>query len=203
MFLSFGNLSKRLRGIIISVLALCFLFVFGYVFWYFFGTHVPSSFSQARIAAFEYAQNLSDALKDTPSNLHKIQELEKQSKDDQALALLVEEIKKNQIATEASINLSKELEKMAQDIAYIRPKRSAQKALVAITAETQLIYKLVSFNNYMAQLLRLLQDKVTGKIYSVEKINQLVDVLNSEVDSINQLNSQFRDYLNDFDGLLN
>ena len=199
----FGRLPKKIRRIIWIVAGLIALFIVAYFAWFYFGSHVPSSFTEARQSASLNAQTIADALKDTPQNLQKIQQLEAEWKDDQALSLLVEEVKKNQAAGNASIDLSSELEKMAESIPDIQPKRAAESALVAVSAETQLIYKLVSFNDYMAQLLKLLQDKITNKIYGVDKINQVVDAINGEVDSINQLNSQFRDYLKTFDGSLN
>lgn len=161
--------------------------------------HVPGDFADARQSASQYAQTIADSLKDTSQNLQKIQQLEEEWKDDQALTLLVAEVQKNQMARDASVKLAGELEKMARGIPDIRPQKSAENALVAITAETQLIYKLVSFNDYMGQLLKLMQDKLTGKIYGIDKINQVVDSINAEVDSINNLNSQFEKYLKTFD----
>ncbi len=204
MFLDrFDRLPKKIRRTAWVVIGLVVLMLIAYLAWSYFGSHVPGDFNEARIAASVEAKTIADTLKDSPENLQKIQQLQEKWKDDQALTLLVAEFQKNQAARDASVKLAGELERMAQAIPDIRPKKSAENALVAITTETQLIYKLVSFNDDMSQLLKLMQDKITNKIYGVDKVNQLVDAINSEVDSINQLNNQFEDYLKTFDGSFN
>jgi ATP-dependent 26S proteasome regulatory subunit len=204
MFLGwFKRLPKKIRRTTWFVVGLVALVLIAYLAWSYFGPYVPGDFTEARISASANAKTIVDTLKDSPQNLQKIQQLQEEWKDDQALMLLVTEFQKNQAARDASVQLSGELEKMAQSIPDIRPKKSAESALVAVTAETQLIYKLISFNDSMGQLIKLMQDKITNKIYGVDKVNQVVDTINSEVDSINQLNNQFENYLKTFDGSFN
>lgn len=191
---------KKIRRVALVLGLVCVAAIVGYFVWAAVGTYTPGEFADARTAASDYAHIIADSLKDTPQNLDTIQTLEREGKDDQALTLLVTEVQKNQTAQNAAVKLSGELETMAQNIPYIRPKKSADKALVAVSSETQLIYKLVSYNDYLAQLLKLLQDKITDKLYGVESINKVVDALNTEVDSINSLNAQFVDYMKNFDG---
>ena len=199
----FKRLPKKIRRTTWVVIGLMTLVLITYLVLSYFGPHVPSDFTDARIAASANAKTIADTLKDSPQNLQKIQQLQEEWKDDQALTLLVAEFQKNQAARDASVQLAGELEKMAQSIPDIRPKKSAENALVAITSETQLIYKLISFNDDMSQLLKLMQDKITNKIYGVDKVNQMVDAINSDVDSINQLNGQFENYLKTFDSSFN
>jgi hypothetical protein len=170
-----------------------------YLIWSYFNASVPDSFANARQSAWIYARTIADSVKDTPKNLETIQALERQGKDQEALTLLVTEAQKNAVAQDAALKLSTELETMAKGIPDIRPEKAAQAALVAISSETALIYKLVSYNSYLNNLLGLLRDRLTGKLSGVQKINQVVDSINAEIDSINRLNAQFVDYMENFD----
>jgi len=199
----FVSLSSKTKKIILIFLGLIILATASYFAWLYFGFSLPESFKESRQAASLQAQAISSVLKETPNVIQKVYQLQLEKKDDQALILLVEEIKKNQMLNEALVKLSLELEKMAKSIPEISSKKAAQKALVAVSVETQLMYKLISFNEHLSQLLRLLQDKITNKIYGVEKINQVIDLLNQDIDAINNLNNQFNAYLSEFDGFSN
>jgi len=195
----YNNLPRKIRKIIFLVVILLVGTFVAYLFWSFSNTYVSDLFANSRQSAWEYAKVIADSVKDTPKNLETIQSLERDGKDDKALTLLVTEAQKNAVAQDAAIKLSGELEKMAKEIPSIKPKEAGQSALVAISSETALIYRLISYNSYLANLLGLLRDRITGKLSSVEKINQVVDSINNEIDSINKLNSQFVEYMNQFD----
>lgn len=193
------KLPKKIKRIVIAVIILVIAVLIAYFSWLYVGTRVPSDFANARQAAWGYAQTIASAVKDTPQNLQQVQELEKEGKSTEALNLLVAEAQKNSTAQDAAVKLSGELETMAKEIPNIKPQRSGEAALVAISSETALIYKLVSYNNYLANLLDLLRQRLTGKLYDVSQINSVVDSINAEIDSINSLNDQFVQYMNNFD----
>jgi hypothetical protein len=195
----YKGLPRKIKKIILSVAILIFGAFAAYLIWSFTGVYVSDSFVNSRQLASEYAHIIADSVQDTPKNLETIQTLERQGKDEKALTLLVTESQKNATAQDAAVKLSSELGKMAMEISNIRPKKAGQVALVAITHETNLIYELVSYNNNLANLLGLLRDRLTGKLYGVEKINKVVDMLNTEIDSINKLNSQFIESMAEFD----
>ena len=195
----FSKLSKKVKRVILAVTVLIIVILAAYFVWSYVSTRVPTNFANARHAAWDYAQIISDAVKETPQNLQQIQELEKQGKSIEALNLLVIEGQKNASAQNAAVKLSGELETMAKEIPNIKPQKAGEAALVAISSETALIYKLVSYNNYLANLLELLRQRLTNKFYNVEQINSTIDLINLDIDSINSLNTKFVEYMKNFD----
>lgn len=194
------GIPKKFRQTIFVIALVVIGSFVGYTIWSLTSTHVTDAFSGSRQLAWQYAKTISDSVKDTPQNLEKIQSLEQNGKDDEALTLLVAEAQKNAVAQDAAIKLSAELSVMAKEIPNIKPEKSGQQALVAISTETSLIYRLLSYNGYLSNLLSLLRDKITGKLYGVDKINQVVDSINGEIDAINSLNTQFAQNMSAFDG---
>jgi hypothetical protein len=197
----FSKLSKKVKRTILAVIILVVVILVAYFGWSYVSTRVPSDFANARHAAWGYAQIIADAVKETPQNLQKVQELEKQGKNIEALNLLVIEGQKNASAQSAAVKLSGELETMAKEIPNIKPQKAGEAALVAISSETALIYKLVSYNNYLASLLELLRQQLTDKLYDTRPINSVIDSINADIDSINNLNAKFTEYMNNFDNI--
>ena len=195
----FKGIPKKFRQITLVLLLIIIGSIIGYVVWSSTSSRVPDAFLSSRQSAWEYAQMISSSVKDTPKNLDTVQSLEKEGKDTDAMNILVAEAQKNALAQDAAVKLSGELESMAKEIPNIKPEKAGQSALVAISTETALIYRLISYNNYLASLLGLLRDKITGKLYGVDKINQVVDSINGEIDAINGLNQQFIDEMATFD----
>jgi uncharacterized protein YxeA len=195
----YKGLPKKIRQIILILVLLLIGSIIGYAAWSLTNSNIPDSFTNSRQTAWGYAQIISSSVKDTPKNLETIQSFERDGKDTQALTLLVSEAQKNSVAQDAALKLAAELEIMAKEIPNIKPERAGQSALVAISTETALIYKLVSYNNYLANLLELLRDKITGRLYGVDKINQVVDSINGEINAINLLNTQFIEKMAEFD----
>ncbi len=192
-------MTKKTKAILIAIIVLIAIILFSYFALVRSGSIIPDDFSNARQLAWNYSQIIAGAVKDTPQNLKLIQQLESAGKSTEALNVLIEEAKKNASAQDAAIKLSGELETMAKEIPNIEPQKSGEAALVAISSETTLIYKLVAYNNYISNLLELLRQKLTGKLFGVAKINSVIDSINSEIDEINGLNAQFVNYMNSFD----
>ncbi len=192
-------MTKKTRAIMIAIIVLIAIILISYFIWIRSSSIIPDDFSNARQLAWNYSQIIAGAVKDTPQNLKLIQQLENAGQSTQALNVLIEEAKKNASAQDAAIKLSGELETMAKEIPNIKPQKSGEAALVAISSETTLIYKLVAYNNYLSNLLELLRQKLTGRLYGVAQINSVIDSINSEIDEINGLNIQFVDYMKSFD----
>ncbi len=197
--MTLGKMTKKTKAILIAIIVLIAIILFSYFALVRSGSIIPDDFSNARQLAWNYSQIIAGAVKDTPQNLKLIQQLESAGKSTEALNVLIEEAKKNASAQDAAIKLSGELETMAKEIPNIEPQKSGEAALVAISSETTLIYKLVAYNNYISNLLELLRQKLTGKLFGVAKINSVIDSINSEIDEINGLNAQFVNYMNSFD----
>jgi hypothetical protein len=87
---------------------------------------------------------------------------------------------------------------MAKNLAQISPASASQKALEAVSSETALISRLITYNDYLTQLLEVLRGKFLGK-NSNDKIPELIQKLNNEAQAINDLNQKFNETMKEFD----
>ncbi len=171
----------------------------GYFFSPFSTATVPQGFIDGRDAAAVHAQDVVSLLKETGNNLRKIQELEQQGKYKDALQIVYYEIEKNRTVTEKALALTGDLEKMAKAVPDIEPSRARETALVAISSEVMLVTTLNGYiNNDLSRLLQLLGDRLLGRSGDIEALNRMVDAMNVKTDSINNLNNQFTQLMEEF-----
>ena len=132
------------------------------------------------------------------TNIDRISELDAEHKYREALTLVTDEIQRNNEARQKAIELSNQLEKMANNLSGIYPVSSAQVALQAVSSETTLISRLITYNDYLNQLLDVLRRKFAGQIDGNE-VPELVQKINNEAQAINDLNREFNDQMKIFD----
>ena len=130
--------------------------------------------------------------------LNEIAELDKEGKYTEALVLISQELKRNRQAREKAIKLSVQLETMAKNLSQISPASASQVALQAISSETALISRLITYNEYLTQLLEVLREKFLGKSDG-DKILELLVKINGEIQAINDLNRKFNEVMGEFD----
>ena len=163
---------------------------------------IPSSFVDSRQAASGYASSIVGDLSSVSGDIAQLQALYRaRGSSAAALDVIVAATTKHQDARDKSILLATELEKMARAIPDIHPDGAGQTALVAISSETALIGRLISqYNESLGLLLVSLRDHFSGSKYEdAAKLNAMIDDINSETQSINQLNDQFVQLMQKFD----
>lgn len=193
------NIPKKTRIISLTIVALVAVAFVGYFFSPFSTATVPQEFIDGRDAAAVHAQDVVSLLKETGNNLRKIQELEQQGKYKDALQIVYYEIEKNRTVTEKALALTGDLEKMAKAVPDIEPNRARETALVAISSEVMLVTTLNGYiNNDLSRLLQLLGDRLLGRSGDIEALNRMVDAMNVKTDSINNLNNQFTQLMEEF-----
>ncbi|MBP6855821.1 MAG: hypothetical protein KBC26_02535 [Candidatus Pacebacteria bacterium] len=193
------NIPKKTRIISWTIVALVAMAFIGYFFSPFSTATVPQGFIDGRDAAAVHAQDVVSLLKETGNNLRKIQELEQQGKYKDALQIVYYEIEKNRTVTEKALALTGDLEKMAKAVPDIEPSRARETALVAISSEVMLVTTLNGYiNNDLSRLLQLLGDRLLGRSGDIEALNRMVDAMNVKTDSINNLNNQFTQLMEEF-----
>jgi hypothetical protein len=159
---------------------------------------IPDDFLRARQEASLIAQEIVFSSNESVSTFSEISNLDKEGKYAEALTLVSQEIERNRQAREKAIKLSVQLEIMARNISKISPASAGQIALEAITSETALISRLVTYNSYLSQLLDLLRDKFLGKSDG-DNIPELIIKINDEIQAINDLNQKFNKMMEEFD----
>ncbi|MDP2695658.1 MAG: hypothetical protein Q8O87_00180 [bacterium] len=176
------------------------LIIAGYLF--LGGDNIPEEFSEARIKGSVIAEEIIAQQENTLQVLAEIERYDKARNTPQALILISNEIIRNREANEKAIRLSSQLQRMASSLNSIKPAVARDLATQAVTAEVTLVSRLLTYNNYLAQLFEVLRDKFEGKIiYASTKIRDLINSINDEVKAINDLNKDFNIALNNFDAV--
>ena len=193
---------RRLRFFIIFAI----LIIAIYLFFYLLAANsnvkkVPDEFLKARQEASLIALDIISFSNQTANNISKISELDKEAKYEDALNLIAQEIDHNRQAREGAIKLSAQLEKMAKNISGIEPPEAAQIALQAVGSETALISRLISYNDYLIQLLEVLRQKFSEEKNINGRIVELVGKINEESKTINDLDKNFNQLMAEFDKL--
>ncbi|MEK7634492.1 MAG: hypothetical protein AAB396_01235 [Patescibacteria group bacterium] len=135
----------------------------------------------------------------TAENINKISDFDKKGEYAEALNLISEELNNNNEARSQAVNLSVQLEIMAKNLADISPASMGQIALQAISSETALINRLITYNDYLIKLLEVLQKKILGQGGNSGQISELIGKINEEAKVINNLDKNFNQLMDEFD----
>lgn len=160
--------------------------------------NIPEDFLRARQEASLIAQEIVTFSGESADNLSEIAQFDQERKYSEALILISGELERNRQAREKAIKLSTQLEIMAKSVTQISPPSAAQIAIQAISSETALISRLITYNDYLTQLLEVLREKFLGKSDG-DKISELISKINDEARAINDLNQKFNDIIKEFD----
>ncbi len=160
--------------------------------------NIPEDFLRARQEASLIASEIVAISNESTNSFDKIAQLDKERKYTEALILISQELERNRQAREKAIQLSIQLEIMAKNLAQISPQSSSQIALQAISSETALISRLITYNDYLTQLLEVLREKFLGKSEG-DEISELIIKINGEIQAINDLNRKFNEVMKEFD----
>lgn len=194
------KIPRRLRIFIVFLLIVLAVYLIARIFFFDVKT-VPSDFLKARQEASLIANDIVILSNESVGDLGKIYELDKKGDYEEALSLLANELERNRQAREKAVELSAQLEKMARAVPEISPASASQSAIQAISSETALISRLITYNDYLFQLLEILRSKFLGQTKnSSEQISELINKINEEVRAINELDKKFNEVMEKFDG---
>lgn len=166
-------------------------------------THVPDEFLSARRRAGDAANRISELTDTYRDSIEKISEAERDGNFNVGLDLIVDEVNKNEEVRRAAEDLSLELSEMARYIDAVDPEKASTVALSAVTTGIELVQHLISYNNTTRDLLNVLQSRFrTGDDEETRvRIDGLITEMNSQADTINNLGSEYRGLMLQFDGL--
>ena len=159
---------------------------------------VPIDFLKARGEASLIAQEIVRFSDDSALRIEDIARLDEEKKYTEALVLVSGEIERNRKARDRAIELSSRLETMARNLSEISPSSAGQRALEALSSETALISRLITYNDYLGQLLDVLRQKFLGRSDG-DRIQELIQKINDEARAINDLNRKFNEAMREFD----
>ena len=200
------SMNKGTAFFINLILILVVVSIFGFFGYYLMGnkTFVPENFNEARAKSSAIASELVGLLDESLKSLDKISEEDKNYRFSSAMDLVNGESEKIENAKARALDLSGELNKMAQAVQGIKPAKARNLALEAVSQEVLLISHIVNYNSYFGGLLETLRLKFAGDIrYDSNDVQVLVSNMNSEAKEINTINNFFNQKLGEFDEALN
>ncbi len=193
----YSKIPKRIRLLILFIIILLLAY-FVLRFLMVELRNVPENFLRARQEASLIASEIVAISNESTNSFNEIAKLDKEQKYTEALVLISQELERNRQAREKAIKLSVQLETMAKNLSQISPASASQVALQAISSETALISRLITYNEYLTQLLEVLREKFLGKNEG-DEISELIIKINGEIQAINDLNQKFNEVMGEFD----
>ena len=190
---------KRVRRAV-AVVVLVFFVGWGIRYFFFQPSFVPRDFADARQRSYNIAQAIVKLSSDSLVDLSHIAGLDRAGKAAEALAVVQQAIGDNLQARQEAVQLSATLEVMAKNLPEIMPSRGRNLATEGLGYEVNLINHLITYNDYLSQLLAVLQDKFDGTITNADfQIKKWISLINDESEAINGLNKKYTDVMLQFD----
>lgn len=161
---------------------------------------VPPDFKEARSQGAVISQDIVNISNSLNSDLEKINAFDKSRNLTEALNLTTELLKRSEEVKARAQDLSVQLEKMTGALADINAPEARALALESITDRLALISRLLSYSDYLSQLLSTLSDRFSGMKNSAD-VQQIITQINAEVTAINNFNRQAGQAMDRFDEL--
>lgn len=195
--------TRNLINIILSLIVISVLGGLGYLVWNSGTFFVPENFIEARQKSAGIASDLVALLDSSVKSLDKISEEDRNGRFSSALDLVEQETEKVEKARTMALELSSELNNMAQAIQGIEPVSAKNIALEAVSQEVSLIGHLINYNAYFSGLLATLKMKfVDDSNYDSSDVQNFINNMNKEKDEVNSINESFNQKLAEFDSEL-
>jgi hypothetical protein len=194
--------SKLLNVVLIAGLALAVGLLIKFIF--FPSKVIPAEFSESRLRGAALAQKIVVLANASLNSLSEIADYDKQGNTSEALIAISRQLMKNRELHGEAIKLSSQLEKMARSLPEIKPARARLVATEAVTSEVTLVSRLISYNDYLAQLFEVLRAKFNDTAMAANtngRVEELIKKINDEAAAINDLDKRFNDALVEFDRL--
>lgn len=164
---------------------------------------VPQAFTDARGEIATLAATIGTLSNEAVKRLDDIRKLDKEFDYEGALVLINAELIKNKSLGDKAVLLSNELANLARSLISVRPASARELASEAIGYEVAMVSRLISYNNVLKELFELLRLKYTWRAFDVdEKVNELVDEINSGARAINSYNEAANASLAKFDEII-
>ena len=165
---------------------------------------VPQDFTDARGKGAVIAEEIVASSEASIANLENISQEDEKGNYEGGLNLVSKEIQDNGTARAKALELSKQLEIMANNLNSIKPETAARIGLEAILNESQIVQRLLNYNADVRQLLDVLLSRFSnsGSVPNArEKVKELISSMNDEAKAVNDLNNKYKNLMSQFDSL--
>ncbi len=162
---------------------------------------IPLDFKDARTQGAIISQNIVNTSNSLTDDLNRISQLERDRKINEAVNLATELIERSEEVKKQANELSEQLEKMTGALSDVQDPEARALALESITDRLALISRLISYSDYLGQLLTNLRSRLSGQV-TFGDTQTLIDQINAEVTAINNFNRQAADAMDKFDKMV-
>lgn len=162
---------------------------------------IPPDFKEARTQGAIISQSIVNTSNSLTDDLNRISELERERKISEAVDLTTTLFERSEEVKRQAHDLSDQLEKMTGALSDIPDPEARALALESITGRLALISRLISYSDYLGQLLTNLRNRLSGET-AVGNIQEMINQINAEVIAINNFNRQAADAMDEFDKLV-
>jgi hypothetical protein len=163
---------------------------------------IPQNFTEARQQGAVIAQQIVDLSNQSTADLQKVNDYDKQGDYTDALTLTTQIVTQSQELRDKAVELSNQVSAMTRSLSNISSFDAQQAALESISSRLALINQLVNYSGDLGKLLDVLQNHFTGKTWSNTDVQTLVNQINTDVNAINNYNTQANRSMNAFDKIV-
>lgn len=164
-----------------------------------FGGEIPPEFSEARLQGALIAQQIVAFSNQSVEDLGTINKLHQEQNFSDAIKLITKVVDRTIDVRSQAVSLSVELEKMTRALSAIDSFEARQLSLEAISSRLAIINRLINYSSYLAQLMDLLRARFSGSQIGEGQVKLLIDQINIEIKSINELNAEAGKTMERFD----
>ncbi len=163
---------------------------------------VPVGFTDAREQGAIIAQNIVNASNQSTATLEQINALDKRGDYTQALTLATNLVNQSVDIRNQAVALSSKISSMTQALSGISNFDAQQAVLESISNRLALINQLITYSGDLATLEETLQKRFSGAGGTTTQVVTLVNQINTDVNAINNFNSQAGQAMDRFDAIV-
>ena len=163
---------------------------------------VPQDFTDARLQGAIIAQNIVDLSNQSTAALEQVGALDQKQKYADALTLTTSLVAQSQQIRDRAVELSAQIEQMTRSLSNISDFNARQAALESISNRLALINQLINYSGDLGKLLDVLRGRFTGQGGTNAEVQALVNQINTDVNAINNFNSQAGQAMDRFDNIV-
>ena len=194
-----SQLSRRTKTIIAFVIVI--VVGYGLVLFWQSQNQVPVAFANARAQSALIAENIVNLSNQSNATLQEVNADDAKGDYKDALNLVSGMITQSEDLRNQAVDLSNQIQQMTESLSSINSVPEQQAALEAISSHLALINQLINYSGDLGNLLDTLQARFAGQPTNGTSISVLVNQINTDVNAINNFNTQAEQAMQQFDKL--
>jgi hypothetical protein len=163
---------------------------------------VPQDFTDARLQGAIIAQNIVNLSNQSTDDLAQVDALDSKKDYANALALTANLVTRSQEIRDQAVALSTQVGAMTKALSEISDFNARQAALESISSRLALINQLINYSSDLARLMDMLRSRFSGAGGTGPEVQALVNQINTDVNAINNFNSQAGQAMDRFDNIV-